>query len=365
MQQLKSEPNDQFTDGLHRYLESRAQDIARSPGTIPADVWRDLAAMGLMGLSISEDRGGFESASHLCSAMETLGRHLVNPSGIIAGVMASRLLRTPGADAQLQERLAHGDADIAVVSGWSSDVTASPSNGGFVLKGIARHALSGERVDHVLMVCAKTAHPFSPKMLLLLRSDDLQGRTESFRLIDGSTGSLIRLDGLQVPAERVIADDIGDESDDALAWGLMCLCWEAVGAMSRLLDVTTAYAKTRRQFGVAIGSFQALQHTMVDMLLRTEVARDAALLATAQIGNEDRNAKRVALASAKFQTGRSSQFVRERAVQIHGAVGMSDEIDVTRLFRRLMVVEQTLGSSDDHIAFLAVKSFERHSSSDD
>jgi alkylation response protein AidB-like acyl-CoA dehydrogenase len=363
--------HDMFSDGLDRYLKSRSGEIPRAAGAIPSRIWSGLAEMGVMGLSVSEESGGVESARHLCAAMEILGRHLLNPSGIIAGVMGSRLLRAaaPGSCDALLPKLAEGAKRLAVADGCSFDTApeslhATADGSGFVLNGIARQVVRGDVAEQILISCPLAGNPASRQMLFLFSADELRDQIEDFRLIDGSFGSLIRFPDTRVAAACLIAEDAGDAIDDAMAWGLLCLCWEATGAMSRLLDMTRSYAKTRRQFGVPIGSFQALQHMMVDMLVHTELARDAALLAAAHIEATDRIEKRTAFASAKFQIGQSAKFVRERAVQIHGAIGMTDEIDVTKLFRRLMVVEQTLGSSDDHMETLVGTGFERHSASD-
>ena len=139
---------------------------------------------------------------------------------------------------------------------------------------------------------------------------------------------------------------------------IAALCAEAVGVMTQTLDLTVDYLKTRKQFGVAIGSFQALQHRAVDMLVMVEQARSMALLATmmAEEVNVDETTaddRRRAIAAAKVQVGKSAKFVGQQAIQLHGGIGMTEECQVGHYFRRLTMIELAFGDGDHHLKVLA------------
>ena len=127
-------------------------------------------------------------------------------------------------------------------------------------------------------------------------------------------------------------------------------CAEAVGAMSALIEITATYLKTRRQFGVPIGSFQALQHRMADMLMRLEQARSMTLLAAARVEHADTLERRRAIAAAKMLVGRAARFVGQEAVQLHGGVGVTDELNVSHYFKRLTTLDALFGDADHHLA---------------
>lgn len=356
--------HEMFADGIGRYLKAHASEISTDEGTVPSGIWNDFAEMGVMGLSISEELGGSDSPLHLATVMEVFGRHRLNGSEIIAGVIGSRLMLGASADTRdaMLSEVARGSLRLAFADGESRGdgvptVTFAVGGPGFVVNGEVREAIRGARPDRYLISGRAADNPTGSLMLLAVDTADLRDCVDDFGMIDGSRGARIRFSDTAVSASSLVTPDADGVVDDAKAWGLLCLCWEATGAMVRLLDITIAYSKVRRQFGVPIGTFQALQHMMVEMQIHAEQSRDAALLATHHIDCADRIAKRVALSSAKFQIGRSAKFVRESAVQIHGAIGMTDEIEVTKHFKRLMVIEQTLGSSDDHIEVLVDAEF--------
>jgi len=127
------------------------------------------------------------------------------------------------------------------------------------------------------------------------------------------------------------------------------LCAEAVGAMDALLALTLDYVKTRRQFGAPIGSFQALQHRMADMLLHAELARSMSYLASARLGGGNIKERRRALSAAKFLVGRSARFVGQGAVQLHGGLGVSDELATAHYFKRLTLINASFGDMDHHL----------------
>jgi alkylation response protein AidB-like acyl-CoA dehydrogenase len=159
-----------------------------------------------------------------------------------------------------------------------------------------------------------------------------------------------------VPAQALL----GESSDDAesrigevLDAGLAAICAEAVGALDKLLAATVEYARTRKQFGVPIGKFQALQHRMADMVLHIEQARSMAYLASVRCTDTDPARRRRDLSAAKVVVGQACRFVGQQAVQLHGGMGVTDELDVSHYFKRLMAIEMQFGSTDTHLEQVA------------
>ncbi|HLJ21796.1 MAG TPA: acyl-CoA dehydrogenase family protein, partial [Stellaceae bacterium] len=131
------------------------------------------------------------------------------------------------------------------------------------------------------------------------------------------------------------------------------VCAEAVGAMTALHEITVDYLKTRKQFGVAIGSFQALQHRAVDMLVSLEQARSMAYLATMMAESEDAPERRRMISAAKVQVGRSARFVGQQAIQLHGGIGMTMEYKAGHYFKRISMIDTLFGDADHHLAIVA------------
>jgi alkylation response protein AidB-like acyl-CoA dehydrogenase len=138
--------------------------------------------------------------------------------------------------------------------------------------------------------------------------------------------------------------------EHAVEHAIAALCAEALGALATLLDVTSAFVKTRKQFGVPIGQFQVLQHRLADMLMRVEQARSMVYLAASSVDGDDEVARRKVISAAKAIVGQAARFVGQQAVQLHGAIGMTDESEVSHYFKRLTMIELSFGDSAHHLA---------------
>jgi alkylation response protein AidB-like acyl-CoA dehydrogenase len=181
-----------------------------------------------------------------------------------------------------------------------------------------------------------------------------------YRLLDGQRAADVRFDGVQVGPDAVIGQPGAGWAilDAALDYGAGLLCAESVGAMDALFAATLDYLKTRQQFGVPIGKFQALQHRMADMYIHLEQARSMALLAAVRLRDGDPGARRQAVSAAKYRVGQAARFVGQQAVQLHGGMGVTDELPAAHYFKRLSTIELTLGDSDHHLArFMAQPGF--------
>ena len=131
--------------------------------------------------------------------------------------------------------------------------------------------------------------------------------------------------------------------------GTSAVCAEAVGIMAALYEATLDYLKTREQFGQPIGRFQVLQHRMVDVFAMCEQARSMALMAALKLGDPDATARRKAVSAAKNHIGRAGRFVGQQAVQLHGAMGMTDELIIGHYFKRLTMIDTLFGNADHHL----------------
>jgi alkylation response protein AidB-like acyl-CoA dehydrogenase len=161
----------------------------------------------------------------------------------------------------------------------------------------------------------------------------------------------VYLQGVEVPAGSRLGAEGGALSviEAALDIGLAALCAEAVGVMQALVDATVAYVQTRQQFGVPIGRFQALQHRIADMLIHLEQARSMSYLAALRCIDENIVERRRALSAAKAVIGQACRFVSQQAVQLHGGMGMTDELVVSHWFKRLTAAEVMFGDSETHL----------------
>jgi alkylation response protein AidB-like acyl-CoA dehydrogenase len=173
-----------------------------------------------------------------------------------------------------------------------------------------------------------------------------------YAMLDGTRGADVDLKDVQVAADALIGPEGGaiDLIEEVTDFALALLCAEAVGAMNYANEATLEYLKTRRQFGVPIGSFQALQHRMVDMVIECEQARSMASLACARVDADIDPAERARLISAaKIKIADAARLISQESVQLHGGMGMSDELKVSHTFRRLTAIARELGDADHHL----------------
>lgn len=191
-------------------------------------------------------------------------------------------------------------------------------------------------------------------VLLIVPAESAGVSVTDMPTLDGARCAALQFDGCIVPGDALLAR--GDAALDALRngleWGTAALCAHAAGAMERLLEITVDYLKTRKQFGQALASFQALQHRMAEMLVAKELALSMAYVAAAALAEPDVNQRRRMLASAKLEAARTGRFVAQCAVQLHGGMGMTDELEVGDYFKRLTSIDLLLGDTAEQMALL-------------
>jgi pimeloyl-CoA dehydrogenase small subunit len=298
--------------------------------------------------------------------MEAFGRGLVLEPYFPTVVLGGGLLRHGGSVAQKSEyipKIASGDLRLSFAHGERQarydlanvETRAKKSGAGYVLEGEKSLALNGDSAD-VLIVSARVSGKQRDRSGIGLFLVDANAKGVSRRgypTQDGLRAAEISLSGVEVPADRVISEDALPIIERVVDEAIAALAAEAVGAMAEMHRQTVEYLKTRKQFGVAIGAFQALQHRAVDMFVALEQARSMAMFATMISVDDDADARSRAISGAKVQIGRSAKIVGQGAIQLHGGVGMTMELKVGHYFKRATMIDVMFGDADHHLAKLA------------
>jgi len=365
----------QFADALKRWIardytfEARRAIVESRQGVSDA-AWATLAELGMTALPVPEAQGGFSgSAVDMLVVMQELGRGLV-VEPYLATVLGAEFLRLGGRHHDLLERVASGELKLACALGERQSrhdmrdigTRATPDADGYLLSGEKKVVLHGAQAG-MLVVSARSSGAGRSEAgisLFVIPADAAGLRITGYRTLDGLRAADVVLDGVRVDAGALIgaAGDAWPILDAALDYGAGLLCAEAVGAMEAIFDATLDYLKTRQQFGAPIGKFQALQHRMADMVIHLEQARSMALLAAVKLGASDPAERRRAVSAAKYRINLAARFIGQQAVQLHGGMGVTDELPAAHLFKRLSTIELSLGDADHHLArFIAQPGF--------
>ena len=356
----------QLADSVRKYLGNaydfeKRKAILQSPTGQGAGVWSTFAELGLTALTLPEADGGFGGgAVDLMAVMEACGEALVVEPLIDNIALAGRLIARAGNEAQRSQwlpGLADGSAQLAFASLepgrryelMPQGTTATPHADGWLLNG-AKTVVIGAPSAQCLVVSASNGSGAS----LFLVDPKAEGVTlKAYRTVDGLRAADITFSHVKLGADALLgpAGEALPLIEEAVDFATALLCADTVGAMQHACDATLEYLKTRKQFGVAIGSFQALQHRMVDMVIATEESRSMAILAAAKVDepNLPPTERHRAVSAAKVKIAESAKRVREEAVQLHGGMGMTEELKVSHTFRRLTMASQRFGDVDHHL----------------
>ena len=346
-----------LADTLGRYLQQRypietRHGISGSGAGWSADHWAALAEMGVIGALFGEGVGGFGGTGFdIAAVFEQLGKALV-VEPFLGALMAGRVLEKAGGhDALIGEVIAGGAVlafgheepqsfyDPAEVA-----TRATKAGSGWTLSGAKAVVPQLEAASHIVL-SARIDHGGGIGLFLV----DRQAAGLSVRgypLIDGGRGGELTL--AATPA-TLIAEDGVALIEEAIAAGIAALAWEAVGAMDVAKTQTLEYLRTRQQFGVPIGKFQALQHRMATLALEVEQARSAAINAAADL-SEDRITRERSASAVKYTIGRVGTIVAEEAIHLHGGIGMTWELPLSHYAKRLTLIGHQLGDEDHHLA---------------
>jgi pimeloyl-CoA dehydrogenase small subunit len=329
------------------------------------DIWSKLAEQGLLGLPFSEDDGGFGAgAVEIMIVMEAMGKALVLEPYLATVVIAGGFLRHGGSAAQKAAQIPgiiEGSKTFAFAQLEKNSrydlhdvaTSAKKKGDGWVIDGEKFVVLNGEAAD-TLIVTARTKgsqRDASGIGVFLVPADAKGVAKKGYPTQDGLHAADISFTGVEIGADAVIGDPenglplverIVDEARTAI-------CAEAVGIMDESLKTTVEYLKTRKQFGVPIGSFQALQHRAADMFVALEQARSMSMFATMASDFDDAKQRATAVGAAKVQIGKSGKFVGQQSIQLHGGIGMTMEAKIGHYFKRLTMIENMFGDTDYHL----------------
>jgi alkylation response protein AidB-like acyl-CoA dehydrogenase len=365
----------QFADALRRFIDKdygfeQRNKIVHSEAGISAEAWATLVELGLTALPVPEAQGGFDgSAVDMMVVMQELGRGLV-VEPYLATMLAAEFLKQAGGHGVLLEQIAAGEVKMACALGerqsrydlFDIATSAKQDGDGYVLNGAKTVVVHGAQADR-LIVSARVsgAQRDTDGIALFVVAADAVGVTRrDYRTIDCQRAADIHFANVKVPASAAVgvigkAWDLLDAVGD---YGVTLLCAEAIGAMDAISAATLDYLKTRQQFGVPIGKFQALQHRMAEMYMQLEQARSMATFAAVKVASANAEERRRAVSAAKVKVGQAAKFVGQQAVQMHGGMGVTNELPAAHHFKRLTIIEATLGDIDHHLArFIAQPGF--------
>lgn len=361
-QTLIQDQVDQFVQKEYDW-ETR-QSLSNSDLGFGEDNWKKFAELGWLGISVSEESGGFGgSAIESMLIMEAFGKGLVVEPFLETMIMSGGILDNHGSDQQkssVLEPAIAGEMQLALAYAEPqsrfnlSDVVteAKEKDENFILNGYKSVVMNGPSADKIIVSARTSGSQMEEEGISLFIVDagsEGLNRT-NYKTVDGKRASDITIENLSVPKENIIGQiNSGFKIlDSAIDTAILAISAEAVGAMEVLYKTTVEYTKTREQFGTAIGKFQVLQHRMVDMFMEYEQCKSLLYMATMKHEEGSADAKK-AISGLKYQVGKAGKFIGQQAVQLHGGMGVTDELNVGHYFKRLTTVGTIFGNTDYHL----------------
>jgi alkylation response protein AidB-like acyl-CoA dehydrogenase len=357
-----------LADSLNRFIaeqysfETRNKIVGTAQG-FSSEIWQQFAELGVIGALFREDDGGFGgSGFDIAVVFEALGRGLVVEPLLGSAVLAGEAIAAAG-NATQKAALA-AIIEGSTIAGFAHDEPGSHyelarvqaravrSGDGWVLNGAKSVVLQGEQAG-LFVVSARTAGAVDDEAgisLFLVPKDSPGLAVRGSPAIDGGRVAELAFHDVRLDASVLLGQEGQGYAtlERALGRGVLALCAEALGAMEAAKAATLEYLRTRKQFGTVIGSFQALQHRMADLLLEIEQARSAVINAAAAL-DADRLTRERALSAAKMSIGRIGALVAEECIQLHGGIGMTWELPLAHYAKRLVMIDHQLGDEDHHL----------------
>jgi alkylation response protein AidB-like acyl-CoA dehydrogenase len=329
--------------------------IHATPAGWSRGVWQALADLGVLALNIDEEHGGLGYGPQETGlVMGAFGTGLLLEPYLAAAVISPALIRrAASADFQADwlPQIAAGEAIVVLAHADARGEAVCEKNGH--LSGRKAVVAHGACAD-LLLVSAQMED--GSRGLFAVKPDAEGVALRDYPTLDGQRAADLVMSNAVAARVGADATATADAIDAALDIGLAALCAEAVGIMDATIAATAEYLKTRQQFGQPIGRFQALQHRMADMLLHLEQARSMAYLAAMHCTGADKPARQRILSAAKVTIGQACRFIAQNAVQLHGGMGMTDELLLSHWFKRLTAIEMSFGDTDTHLQRFAALS---------
>ena len=365
-----SEEQQLLKDSVERFVrESYALDarraLAASESGYSEQNWRQMAELGWLGVTVPEAHGGIGGgAVEIMVLMEAFGAGLVLEPYLPTVILGGNLVALAGSEAQQQAILpamVEGTCKLAFAyveaqSGYDLfdvETTATARDGGYVINGAKGVVFGAASADHLIVSARTAGGPRDHEGIgLFLVARDAPGlRLRAYPTIDGLRAAEVSFEDVTVDANSVLGDPGGalPVIETVAQRAIAALCAEAVGAMDVLVKSTNEYLNTREQFGRPIGKFQVLQHQLVDMLIASEESRSMAYVATMRLDERDARLRGQAISAAKHLIGKHGQMIGQRSVQLHGGMGMTEEMNIGHYFKRLAMIDIMFGDQTYHL----------------
>lgn len=370
-----TEEQNQFQEALERWLmknysfEQRKTVVDNDPGC-SSDHWAALAELGTFALTAPEEADGFGgNGVDALLIMQQMGRHLV-VEPVTDLLIATDLLKTADTDPLILKNIAAGSVRIACAFHERASrydpahvaTRAERTATGYVLNGEKTIVMHGETADYFIVSARTrgTATDTDGIVLFLLPRTSPGLALQGYRTVDGARAADLTLNHVEVSHTSLLQpESTGWNSlERAIDVGTTAVCAEALGVLQILNQSTLEHLKTRAQFGVVLGSFQALQHRCVEMRMAYEQARSLTMLAAVKLSSTDPIERKRAVSAAKIQINKALRFVGQNAVHLHGGIGVTHELPLSHYFKRSTVISKTFGDLDHHIErFVALPTF--------
>jgi alkylation response protein AidB-like acyl-CoA dehydrogenase len=352
---------------------TRLRDLREDATGYSKDVWQQMGEFGWLGVAFPESAGGL-GGSFVDAALilEQLGTTLV-PEPFIPLLIAGTALLRLGSDEQKERYLTPALAGTSSLALAYAEVQgrfnvadlktrAERSGSSYRLSGEKRWVLNGHAADHIL-VSARTSggDRDGDGISVFVLDRETPGLVVTpVKTMDGHHAAMLSLTGVEVGEDRRLGPEGAALAalEEAMDVGAAAACAEGLGIMRTVLAMTADYLRTREQFGVKIGTFQALQHRAVDMFVETELCKATSVLASVKVSDADEVERKSAISAAKVQLAVGGKLVTQQAIQLHGGIGVTDEHDVGLYFKRMHVLNTLFGDEEHHVArFASLPSF--------
>lgn len=363
-----SEEQQLIQDSISKFIQTdydfeTRNGILKQPQGYSSDNWALFAELGWLAIPFAEEHGGLGgSAADLMIVMEEFGKGLVVEPFVPSVVMGGGLLAKLGNSEQLAllEQVIYGQQQLAFAFAEAKgrfnlhhvQTTAVAEGDGYILNGHKAVVLNSSADKAIVL--ARTSGSANDKDGLSLFVVDLNAsgvKKLDYQTFDGHSGCELHFDNVQLPATTLLGarDQALPAVQAIINRAILALCAEAVGAMELMLQRTVEYSKTRKQFGVTLSVFQALQHRMAEMFIQQQQAKSIVMMAALKLDNSDdltENTK--AVSAAKAFVGQAGKLISQEAIQLHGGIGVTEELDVGHFAKRVTVIDQLFGNTDFH-----------------
>jgi len=341
-----------------RFRVLREDDIGYDPA-----VWQKMAELGWLGIPFSESVGGFGGGFVECAiALENLATTLVPEPYLASVVLGGMTLARAGNAAQHEAYLTpmiEGETSLALAYSEAQsrydvgavETTATPDGAGYRISGEKVWVLNGHHADQLIV---SAIAPGGVTLFVVPREAAGVG-VRVAKTIDGKKAAFVRFEGVAVAADARLGEEgAGTEVlDRTMDFAAAAAVAEGVGIAGTMLQMTVDYLGTREQFGVKIGSFQALRHRAVDMYAETELLRSISMAAMVRADDDDASARRSDISAAKYQLATGGIWVAQQSLQLHGGIGVTDEHDIGLYFKRMYALNALFGDQEHHVARFA------------